>query len=1201
MKRYLLAILIFFFAFIEANSTHLVGGFISYEYIGRVGNSNNFRYRVTLTIYRDCDKGQAGYDDPLRLCIYSRADNSLVRTEYVRNPTVTPVKPVGNTSCPELFNVCLEKGVYQTFVDVPQSNHGYIFEYVRCCRNEQVNLPNGTNNEPMYGQTYKAVVPPTYITNSSPYFNETPVPYICLNDTTQVRNSAIDPDGDSLVYKFVHPYAGGSLVAGGAAPDCKHTYTEPLKVGYKNGYSFTAPFGANGHVSIDQYNGLLELMSRQPGNFVIAIDVEEYRGGAFLSATRLDLQIHVIQCPENRTPYLSQGSKPFTRIVEAGAELCFNITAVDTDNDNLTFKAFGDMFTGANGWQGNKATLANKSGKTTVSSQFCWETQCLHAREVPYVFTVEVVDDGCPSKFINQNYYIIVNPFISDIVISGPTPVCQFFTHNYSVSNRKPNSTLLWEVEGGRIVSGQGTSSVAIFWEEGNKTHQIKVTETSQYGCKGETKIFSVEVIEAPPPPKILGKDTVCFKESFNLQAQGEGGTYRWFLNNFSTVAHTGTEFSYQAPAKGNYKVGLIEINSLGCPSDTTVLMVHFEYPETLPIIGPPTICPNNIDIEFWVDGTPGSTYFWDIYGGVQTSGGNGPRILTAWGALNPNAYVKVLEINKRGCVGDTVTALVDVGYDLIIDPPIGDTSVCEFTDSVFYYMFPPVNNSWYTWDVTGGDNISGQDSPTIYINWGVAGQGNVSVMQTAWDSVEQMYCRSRWTDLPVSIWPLPTADEIEGIFEICQFEDSLIYTLNGFPGSTYEWEVNGATNLTGQGTKTIKYPTATHGNFIISVFETTEKGCTNFIVDSSFVIHPKPLTTPIKGPAILCHPNFLNIEYSVIGYERSVFEWLINGGIPVTPSDTSIINIDWEGKQNNFIWALETSEFGCIGDTMKLNVFIDNIQIDMRVVTVNPPPGDDKSMIIKWEAINAPRYDTLFVIEKRTHNSGNAFHKIGDVGPNEREFIEQNINTDLHPFDYQVRGFDLCRQEFLTPVHTNINLKGKKPQPYEVEMDFTPYLGWEFGVNNYMVLRKLVNAAPFYDYEYLTSPVRIFYENGLEHYTQCYRIRGEEMSGREEKTFSNEICFNFDPLIYIPNAFSPNGDGMNDFFVPFTGALKTYHIRIFNRWGEKLFESDNREVNWDGTFRGSKVEQGVYIYVINYTGFDDKAYDTKGTVTLLR
>src|SRR5690606_6552642 len=105
------------------------------------------------------------------------------------------------------------------------------------------------------------------------------------------------PDGDSLVYKFVHPYAGGSLTGGGAAPDCKNTYSNPPLVGYKSGFSYTTPFGTNGFVSIDPYNGLLELMSRQVGNFVIAVDVEEYRGGALLSATRLDLQIHVIQCP----------------------------------------------------------------------------------------------------------------------------------------------------------------------------------------------------------------------------------------------------------------------------------------------------------------------------------------------------------------------------------------------------------------------------------------------------------------------------------------------------------------------------------------------------------------------------------------------------------------------------------------------------------------------------------------------------------------------------------------------------------------------------------------------------------------------------------------------------------------------------------------------------------------------------------------
>lgn len=298
MKKYLLAILTLFLAFTEANSTHLAGGFISYEYIGRVGNSNNFRYSVTLTIYRECDKAQVDLDDPLRLCIYSRENNSLVRTEFVRNPIITKVKSYGNKSCTQLFGRCFEQGVYQIFVDVPQSNHGYVFEYIRCCRNEQVNLPNGPGNEPMYGQTYKAVVPPTYITNSSPYFNEIPVMCICLNDTTQVSNSATDTDGDSLVYKFARPYAGGSLTGGGAAPDCKNIYSNPPLVAYKSGYSYFNPFGDDGHVSIDSQSGLLELMSRQTGDFVIAVDVEEYRGGLLHSFTRIDMQVHVDLCPE---------------------------------------------------------------------------------------------------------------------------------------------------------------------------------------------------------------------------------------------------------------------------------------------------------------------------------------------------------------------------------------------------------------------------------------------------------------------------------------------------------------------------------------------------------------------------------------------------------------------------------------------------------------------------------------------------------------------------------------------------------------------------------------------------------------------------------------------------------------------------------------------------------------------------------------
>jgi gliding motility-associated-like protein len=66
---------------------------------------------------------------------------------------------------------------------------------------------------------------------------------------------------------------------------------------------------------------------------------------------------------------------------------------------------------------------------------------------------------------------------------------------------------------------------------------------------------------------------------------------------------------------------------------------------------------------------------------------------------------------------------------------------------------------------------------------------------------------------------------------------------------------------------------------------------------------------------------------------------------------------------------------------------------------------------------------------------------------------------------------------------------------------------------------------------------------------------------------------------IYIPSAFTPNGDGLNDTFGVKGEGIRDFHIMIFNRWGEVLFESTNPNKQWDGKFAGAKVEQGTYVY----------------------
>lgn len=89
--------------------------------------------------------------------------------------------------------------------------------------------------------------------------------------------------------------------------------------------------------------------------------------------------------------------------------------------------------------------------------------------------------------------------------------------------------------------------------------------------------------------------------------------------------------------------------------------------------------------------------------------------------------------------------------------------------------------------------------------------------------------------------------------------------------------------------------------------------------------------------------------------------------------------------------------------------------------------------------------------------------------------------------------------------------------------------------------------------------------------------------------------------LIWIPNAFSPNTDNLNDVF-RFGGNFKArkYELKIYNRWGEKLFETNDPAVGWDGTFRGARVQEGVYIYSISAVDTNGERRSFRGDFTLV-
>lgn len=104
-------------------------------------------------------------------------------------------------------------------------------------------------------------------------------------------------------------------------------------------------------------------------------------------------------------------------------------------------------------------------------------------------------------------------------------------------------------------------------------------------------------------------------------------------------------------------------------------------------------------------------------------------------------------------------------------------------------------------------------------------------------------------------------------------------------------------------------------------------------------------------------------------------------------------------------------------------------------------------------------------------------------------------------------------------------------------------------------------------------------------------------------KTDVVTVNVTFNNSLYIPTAFTPNGDGVNDQFVVKARGVAVYNIRVFNRWGQEVFVSDNVSKHWDGKFKSLLQPAGSYVYIVTYSyyGQEDKELTQKGAFTLIR
>ncbi|MEY4936578.1 MAG: hypothetical protein RIS64_2937 [Bacteroidota bacterium] len=297
MKNTLFTLLLLTFAG-QLCAKHIIGGEITYKYIG------NDQYRFFMKIYRDCNGQGAELDNPASITLF-RGTTMMMNIQAALDSSRYLSKP--NLPCTETnIDVCVQEGSYSWLLPLPAINESYTVVYQRCCRNNTIsNILNPESS----GASYSIELTPAaqIARNNSPTFRSFPPTLICGGFPLNFDHSAIDADGDQLVYEFCSPLLGGGRTGSDIAGDpnsCSGVVPIPACLSMMTPVQFRvptytagAPLAGNPVVRIDPNTGMITgTPAAVLGQFVVGVCVREYRNGLLLSTLRRDFQFNVLDC-----------------------------------------------------------------------------------------------------------------------------------------------------------------------------------------------------------------------------------------------------------------------------------------------------------------------------------------------------------------------------------------------------------------------------------------------------------------------------------------------------------------------------------------------------------------------------------------------------------------------------------------------------------------------------------------------------------------------------------------------------------------------------------------------------------------------------------------------------------------------------------------------------------------------------------------
>jgi gliding motility-associated-like protein len=202
----------------------------------------------------------------------------------------------------------------------------------------------------------------------------------------------------------------------------------------------------------------------------------------------------------------------------------------------------------------------------------------------------------------------------------------------------------------------------------------------------------------------------------------------------------------------------------------------------------------------------------------------------------------------------------------------------------------------------------------------------------------------------------------------------------------------------------------------------------------------------------------------------------------------------------------------------------------------------------------------------------------------------------------YRINYADACKNQ--SPVSIEacpIKLIGTLQPDNSVSLTWTPYEGWKNGVDHYIVEKYDDNGQLMSSVNTGTTLNYIDNTQDLLNQRAIYRIVAIPNQAGIASSISNSSMIIKEPNLFYPTAFTPNGDGLNDIFNVYGQYITTFEMRIFNRWGEMMYVTDDLEKGWNGFFKGNLMPEGTYVFRATISDQVGRTFDRSGTVLLLR